>query len=83
MTELRVRSANDRLRQEYGAPKGSARKPRKGKERAGTARSAAAASASAASSRPGTAESSESYQDEVSPEAPAWVEEVLVRPDDD
>lgn len=69
VTELRVRSANGRLRQEYGAPKGSGKKPRKGKERASTARSAAAAAA--ASSRPGTAESSESYQDEVSTEAQA------------
>ena len=65
MTTQRVRSANERLHQEYGTPRGgSASKPRKGKERAGPPRSAAA------DARPGTADSGESYLDEVSSEDP-------------
>lgn len=65
MTTQRVRSANERLHQEHGTPKGgSASKPRKGKERAGPARS------TAADARPGTADSSETYLDEVSSERP-------------
>lgn len=62
MTEDRVKGANERLQREHGAPRGSAKKTRKGKERAGPSRSTAAA----ANARPGTSDTDGSYQDEVS-----------------
>lgn len=76
MTERRVRSANSRLQRRYKAPKGPRRKPRKGKERVGPSRS------NTANSRPGTADSGETYQDEVSFRDPA-LEELILRSDDD
>lgn len=62
MTEERVQGANERLQREhgvYGTPRGSAKKPRKGKERAGPARS------TATTARPGSSNTDGSYQDEV------------------